>query len=208
MDIYKKSLGVISALLLATSIVLTRSFEHFFIFSPIFIFFIITLFFPKKLNIRVLNAYVLSVGTITMFIIISMTIFTLFISILDENIDDFGFLILVGLICGFWFIYFILRETNNLYFFKTLTFDFVEPKFKRIILIAFIITNGVYWLSPIITFKKYKEYYTGSISDYISHNHDLFFKVGTPLILFILISWLKKPKGIKTNTFALGKLIK
>lgn len=194
MDIYKKSLGVISALLLATSIVLTRSFEHFFIFSPIFIFFIITLLFPKKLNIRVLNAYVLSVGTITMFIIISMTINTLFISNLGENIDYFGFLILVGLICGFWFIYFILRETNNLYFFKTLTFDFVEPKFKRIILITFIITNYIYWVAPIISFTRFKKSYTGSIIEYLEwHDYNSFVVVSAPLILFILISWLMQP---------------
>ena len=194
MDIYKNSLGVISAVLLVISIILTRSFEHFFIFSPIFIFFIITLFFPKKLNIRVLNAYVLSVGTITMFIIISMTIFTLFISILDENIDDFGFLILVGLICGFWFIYFILRETNNLYFFKTLTFDFVEPKFKRIILTAFIITNYIYWVAPIISFKRFKKSYTGSIYEYLEwHDYNFFVVVSAPIILFILMSWLMQP---------------
>ena len=194
MDIYKNSLGVISAVLLAISIILTRSFEHFFIFSPIFIFFIITLFFPKKLNIRVLNAYVLSVGTITMFIIISMTIFTLFISILDENIDDFGFLILVGLICGFWFIYFILRETNNLYFFKTLTFDFIEPKFKRIILTAFIITNYIYWVAPIISFKRFKKSYTGSIYECLEwHDYNFVVVVSAPIILFILMSWLMQP---------------
>ena len=195
MDIYKKSLGVISALLLAISIILTRSFEHFFIFSPIFIFFIITLFFPKKLNIRVLNAYVLSVGTITMFIIISMTIFTLFHTwIKNDNLDDFGFLILVGLICGFWFIYFILRETNNLYFFKTLTFDFVEPKFKRIILITFIITNYIYWVAPIISFTRFKKSYTGSIYEYLNwHDYNFFVLVSAPIILFILMSWLMQP---------------
>ena len=194
MDIYKKSLGVISALLLATSIVLTRSFEHFFIFSPIFIFFIITLLFPKKLNIRVLNAYVLSVGTITMFIIISMTINTLFDTWLKNGIDDFGFLILVGLICGFWFIYFILRETNNLYFFKTLTFDFVNPKFKRIILITFIITNYIYCVAPIISFTRFEKSYTGSISEYLDwHDYNSFVVVSAPLILFILISWLMQP---------------
>ena len=154
-----------------------------------------TIFFPKKLNIRVLNAYVLSVGTITVFIIISMTIFTLFHTwIKNDNLDDFGFLILVGLICGFWFIYFILRETNNLYFFKTLTFDFVEPKFKRIILITFIITNYIYWVAPIISFTRFKKSYTGSIYEYLNwHDYNFFVLVSAPIILFILISWLMQP---------------
>lgn len=196
MDIYKRSLGVISAVLLVRSIIIGGGgdLEIFLSFSPVFIFFIITLFFQKKLNLKFLSTYVVVVGTITILIIISMINLIIFEKFIDYNDYSYDYFeVLFGLLCGFWFIYFSLKETNNLYFFKTLTFDFVEPKFKRIILTAFIITNGVYWLSPIITFKKYKEYYTGSISDYISHNYDLFFTVGTPLILFILISWLMQP---------------
>ena len=194
MDIYKRSLGVISAVLLARSIIIEGGgdFQIFLSFSPVFIFFIITLFFQKKLNLKFLNTYVVVVGTITILIIISMINLIIFEKFIDY-IDFDYFEVLVGLICGFWFIYFSLKETNNLYFFKSLTFDFLEPKFKRIILTTFIITNGVYWLTPIITFKKYKEYYTGTISDYISYNYDLFVEVGTPLILFILISWLMQP---------------